>query len=71
MRYVYLGDGATAPELRGMLCDPVRRPDGKCIISIRMASALVVDASGVRYVVARRRLRVRASKRESRQLCNL
>jgi protein gp37 len=58
-RYVYLGDRLTDPALRGMVCDPVRRPDGRCVISGRMASALVVDAQGRRYVVARRRLRLR------------
>lgn len=58
MRYTYLGDALTAPHLRGMQCDPVRRPDGKCIVSVRMATALVVDADGKRYVVKRRRLRV-------------
>jgi len=58
MRYVYLGDKLTDPALRGLHCDPVRRPDGKCIVSVKMASALVVDAQGCRYVVARRRLRL-------------
>ena len=58
MRYTYLGDRATRPELCGMQCDPVRRPDGKCVVSVPLASALVVDAEGTRHVVARRRLRV-------------
>ena len=58
MRYTYLGDNLTAPELLGMQCDPVRRPDGKCIVSVKMATALVEDESGVRYVVKRRRLRL-------------
>ena len=63
MRYVYLGDRLTRPDLRGMRCDPVRRPDGRCVVSTRLASALVVDAAGERHVVARRRLRL-AAKRE-------
>ena len=58
MRYTYLGDGWTAPALRGMRCDPVRDGRGKCVLSVRMATALVVDGQGRRFVVARRRLRV-------------
>jgi hypothetical protein len=58
MRYTYLGDKLTAPLLRGMQCDPVRDQRGKCIISMRMAVALVRDNEGNRYVVARRRLRL-------------
>jgi hypothetical protein len=58
MRYVYLGNKLTDPALVGMLCDPVRRPDGKCIISTKMATALVKDANGKRYVVYRRALRL-------------
>lgn len=58
MRYTYLGDKLTADGLRGMTCDPVRRQDGKCIISAKMATAMVVDANGNRYVVLRRRLRL-------------
>lgn len=58
LRYRYLGDAATDPALVGMACDPVRRPDGRCVVSQRMALALVVDAAGVRHVVKRRRLRV-------------
>lgn len=58
MRYTYLGDRWTRPELRGLQCDPVRRGDGRCILSTQMASALVEDAHGIRYVVARRRLRL-------------
>lgn len=58
LRYTYLGDKLTAPELVGMTCDPVRRADGRCIINIKLATALVVDASGNHYVVLRRRLRV-------------
>lgn len=67
MRYVYLGDKATAPELVGMECDPVQRQrsDGSwcCIVCVKMATALVVDGRGKQYVVARRRLRVREQER--------
>jgi hypothetical protein len=58
MRYTYLGDKQTDPALVGMACDPVRRADGKCIVSMKMATALVIDAQGQRHVVLRRRLRV-------------
>jgi hypothetical protein len=61
MRYTYKGDRLTDAALRGMLCDPVRR-GGKCIVSNKMASALVVDGEGKRYVVARRRLRLNEKK---------
>lgn len=64
MRYTYLGDRLTDAALVGMQCDPVRREDGKCIVSIRMATALVEDAQGKRYVVLRRRLRVNKQKGE-------
>jgi hypothetical protein len=56
-RYTYLGDAATRPELRGMQCDPVLDERGKCVVSRRMASALVHDGKTF-YVVARRRLRL-------------
>ena len=59
MRYTYLGDRQTRPDLRGRPCDPVRRPDGKCVVSRKLASALVVFEGGEHHVVARRRLRVR------------
>lgn len=58
MRYVYLGDALTDPALVGQECDPVRRDDGKCIVSQRMATQLVRFADGVQRVVKRRRLRV-------------
>lgn len=65
MRYIYLGDALTDPALVGMHCDPVRRADGRCIISVKMASALVVDAQGRRYVVKRRRLRLSGVSNET------
>ncbi len=58
MRYTYLGDKLTDNALIGLQCDPVRRADGKCIICIKMATALVIDESGNKHVVLRRRLRV-------------
>lgn len=63
MRYTYLGGNGTDPKLIGRQCDPVRRPDGKCIVGIRSAVALVVDANGRRFNVLRRRLRLNRSER--------
>lgn len=62
MRYTFLGDRLTAPQLRDVQCDPVRREDGKCIVSTRMAAALVELADGTRLVVPRRMLRVNRSE---------
>jgi hypothetical protein len=64
MRYTYLGDALTRPELIGLQCDPVRRPDGKCIVSVKMATALVQDTTGQCYVVKRRRLRLNSKLME-------
>ncbi len=58
MRYTYLGDKLTRPDLRGVQCDPVRRPDGKCIVGKKLATALVQLSSAERIVVLRRRLRL-------------
>ena len=58
MRYTYLGDRFTRKDLIGIQCNPVRRPDGKCIVSVKMASALVQGPGGDKHVVARRRLRL-------------
>lgn len=58
MRYTYLGDKLTDEKLVGMQCSPVKRADGKCVISVKMATALVEDSQGNRYVVLRRRLRL-------------
>lgn len=57
MRYTYIGSKQTDPALIGMQCDPVKL-GGKCVVSQKMATALVVDEHGRRFVVARRRLRV-------------
>lgn len=64
MRYTYLGDALTRPDLLGLQCDPVRRPDGKCVVSTKMATALVQDATGQRHVVKRRRLRLNSKLME-------
>jgi hypothetical protein len=57
-RYSYLGDKLTDESLIGLQCNPVRRADGKCIVNVKLATALVEDAQGNRYVVLRRRLRL-------------
>ncbi len=57
-RYVYLGDAWTDVRFVGQSCDPVRRADGRCIVSVKMATALVRFVSGERAVVKRRRLRL-------------
>ena len=61
LRYTFLGGKMTRDDLRGMQCDPVRRPDGKCIVSMKMAMALVIDGQGRKHVVPRRRLRLNGS----------
>lgn len=58
MRYTFMGDKLTRPDMRGLQCNPVRRADGRCIVSVPMATALVEDATGQRYIVPRRRLRL-------------
>lgn len=64
MRYTYLGDRQTRADLCGLQCDPVRRGDGRCIVSTKRATALVVDGEGRCHVVARRRLRLNEKPRE-------
>lgn len=58
MRYTYLGDKLTRADLVGLQCDPVRRPDGRCVVNVKMATALVIDATGQKHIVLRRRLRL-------------
>ena len=58
MRYTYIGDKLTDGRYFQMQCDPVYRPDGKCIVSVKMATALVIDTGGNKHVVLRRRLRL-------------
>lgn len=67
MRYIYLGDKWTHPDLVGAECDPIRRPDGKCIVSVERATALVRFADGEPVVVLRRRLRLTAAARQRTQ----
>jgi hypothetical protein len=58
-RYLYLGDALTMPALVGRMCNPLLRTDGRCILSNRMATALVLFAGETRpRVVVRRRLRL-------------
>lgn len=66
MRYTYLGDKQTRPELVGVQCDPVRRPDGKCIVSVPMATAMVTLEDGTEHIVLRRRLRVNKGEADGR-----
>lgn len=58
MRYTYIGNKLTDSALIGLQCDPVKDTRGKCIISQKMATALVIDGSGRKHVVLRRRLRL-------------
>lgn len=69
VRYVYLGDRMTRLDLRGAECDPIRRADGRAIVSTPRATAKVVFEDGSVHVVARRRLRLKDKydARESRQ----
>lgn len=63
-RYTYLGDALTDPDLLGLQCDPIRRVDGKCVVSVKMATAMVHDLSGKRHVVKRRRLRLNSKSKD-------
>ena len=58
MRYIYLGDKLTDPNLIGQPCDPVRRTDGKCIVGRKPRNQLVRFPDGTTAVVLARRLRV-------------
>lgn len=58
MKYIFLGDKLTDDSYINKQCDPVRRDDGKCVVSVKMATALVQFADGSRAVVPRRRLRL-------------
>ncbi len=59
-RYVYLGTVGTDPALKLAPCDPVRRPDGRCVVG--RGNALVRFADGAPRVVVRRRLRLREKR---------
>lgn len=54
--YRYRGDGFTAPALKGAICHPVRRADGKCIRG-KNGSMLVAFEDGIKHVVLGRQLR--------------
>ena len=56
MRYLYLGDRLTDAKWKGRQCDPVLRPDGKCITS-KLGTMLVAWEDGSLGVVLRRQLR--------------
>lgn len=56
MRYTYLGDRHTDSSLIGMQCDPIKRPNGKCIRSKK--STMLVTDGNIKYVVLARRLRI-------------
>lgn len=65
MRYVYLGDAYTRPELRGAPCDPVSGPSRSktgrgrvVVIRGRNRNQLVRFADGTQVVVAGRFLRL-------------
>ena len=53
MKYTYLGDRFTDPELKGMQCDPILR-NGKCIRSKKATMLVISDKT---YNVLARRLR--------------
>lgn len=63
MRYTYLGDRLTRPELAKAQFNPVRDHRGKCIVSTK-GTMLVQDRAGGRHVVLRRKLRVNRLQRE-------
>lgn len=53
--YRYVGDRLTDPELKGMLCSAVRRPDGKCIRGKN--GSMLVQFGQIKVVVLGRLLR--------------
>lgn len=65
--YTFLGDRATRQELRGMQCNPIRDERGKCILSVKFATAAVIGEDGKFYVVPRRRLRRNDKMTQARQ----
>ena len=54
--YRYLGDRITDPELKGEICQAIRRPDGKCIRG-RNGNMFVRFSNGRKAVVVARLLR--------------
>ena len=55
--YRYLGDRWTSDEWKGMLCEAVRRPDGKCIRGRNGSMMVRFLQSGEERIVVGRRLR--------------
>jgi hypothetical protein len=70
VRYIYLGDRMTDASLKGQPCDPVKRPDGKCIRG-RNGAMPVRFADGIARVVIGRRLRINTSETPASQSENL
>lgn len=64
-RYVYVGDRLTDPRYIRQPCDPVLRPDGKCIVGRKPRNQLVRFADGNEVVVLGRRLRLTKEARPS------
>ena len=56
VKYKYLGDKMTEPNLKGATCFPVYRHDGKCIRG-KNGSMLVLFENGKNCVVIARLLR--------------
>lgn len=56
MTYKYLGDRFTDPKYKGMLCDAVKKPNGKCIRG-RNGNFLVKFENSETVVVVGRLLR--------------
>jgi hypothetical protein len=54
-QYRYIGDRFTDPDLKGKLCNAVRRDDGKCIRGKN--GNMLVDFSGIKVNVVARLLR--------------
>jgi len=46
-------------EPHGVFCDPVRRPDGKCVVTKKTGKQLVDFGDGARCWVIRRNLRIK------------
>ena len=55
MSYIYLGDRLTSPDLKGRICQAVRREDGKCIRGKN--GSMLVTFDDIPYVVIGRLLR--------------
>jgi len=64
-KYVYLGAKGTDPKWVGQPCNPVLRPDGKCIVGRQGGprNQLVRFNCGTEVVVSARRLRLTSGRR--------